>query len=105
MGVILDSSVLIAGERGRESVDQMLDRIGSTVSDYDCALSAVTVVEMTHGIYRARNAGDRDRRRIFCETLFTATIVHPPHSTSLYLPDASKVSRLQRATLSPPQTS
>jgi tRNA(fMet)-specific endonuclease VapC len=77
MGVILDSSVLIAGERSLESVQQVLDRIGDAVGDPECAVSSITVVELTHGIYRARNTADRKRRETFCDALFSDLEVYP----------------------------
>jgi tRNA(fMet)-specific endonuclease VapC len=43
----------------------------------ESGLSAVTVVELTHGIYRAKNDADRERRRAFTEELFRDMTVHP----------------------------
>ena len=77
MGIILDSSVLIAGERSLESVQQALNRIRDVVGDPECAISSITVVELTHGIYRARNPADRKRRETFCQALFSDVIVYP----------------------------
>jgi tRNA(fMet)-specific endonuclease VapC len=59
MGLILDSSVLIAGERHRESVRDILERVREKLSETESALSAVTAVELTHGIYRAKTDADR----------------------------------------------
>lgn len=53
MGVILDSSIVIAGERRRDSVWEILQRVEAVCGTTASALSAVTVVELTHGIYRA----------------------------------------------------
>jgi predicted nucleic acid-binding protein len=53
MGVILDSSVLIAAERGGQSVRDILKRVQAKQGETESALSAVTIVELTHGIYRA----------------------------------------------------
>jgi predicted nucleic acid-binding protein len=69
MGVILDTSVLISGERRSESVQAIIRRILTRHGEQDAALSAVTFVELTHGIYRARNDNDRERRRAFCQEL------------------------------------
>lgn len=77
MGVILDSSVLIAGERRKESVRELLNRVRSSHGDVDCALSVVTIVELTHGIYRAKRDADRERRRIFSDELRRDMVVHP----------------------------
>jgi len=69
MGLILDSSILVAGERGGESVREILQRVQATQGDVKSALSAVTIVELTHGIYRAKSDADRERRREFTEEL------------------------------------
>jgi len=76
MGVILDSSVLIAGERRKESLPEILKRVRAVYGEIDCALSVVTVVELTHGIYRARSDADRQRRRAFSEELRRDVVVH-----------------------------
>ena len=77
MGVILDSSILIAGERRRDSVWEILQRVEAVCGTSASALSAVTVVELTHGIYRAKSDADRERREAFCEELYQAVAVHP----------------------------
>jgi tRNA(fMet)-specific endonuclease VapC len=77
MGVILDSSILIAGERAKESVAEVLERVEAVCGKTAAALSAVTAVELTHGIYRARTDADRKRRETFVEELFQAVAVHP----------------------------
>jgi tRNA(fMet)-specific endonuclease VapC len=77
MGVILDSSVLIAGERRRESLREILKRVRAAHGEIDCALSVVTIVELTHGIYRAKSDADRERRRAFSEELRRDMVVHP----------------------------
>lgn len=77
MGVILDSSVLIAGERRGENVKQVIHRIRAVVGDTESALSAMSVLELTHGIYRAKTQADRERRRAFAEELVRDMIVHP----------------------------
>jgi predicted nucleic acid-binding protein len=77
MGVILDSSILIAGERRGESVLQILRRVRASQGDIESALSVVTIVELTHGIYRAKTDTQRERRRAFCEELRRDLVVHP----------------------------
>jgi predicted nucleic acid-binding protein len=53
MGIILDTSVLIAGERRSEGVQAIIQRVLTIHGEQDAALSVVTLVELTHGIYRA----------------------------------------------------
>ncbi len=76
MGVILDSSILIAGERRRDSVWEILERVETRCGKTTAALSAVTAVELTHGIYRARTEADRKHREAFVEELFQAVAVY-----------------------------
>jgi len=77
VGLILDTGILIASERRRESVEDILRRVRALHGEIDIALSTVSVVELTHGIYRARNDADRERRRVFAEGVFQDIVVHP----------------------------
>ena len=77
MGLILDSSLLIAGERRGQRVWDILERAKASQGETENALSAITVVELTHGIYRANSEADRQRRRVFVEELSQAIPVHP----------------------------
>jgi predicted nucleic acid-binding protein len=77
MGLILDSSVLIVGERRGETVRQVIQRIVSAAEDAECALSAISIIELTHGIYRAKADADRIRRKAFADELTRDMIVHP----------------------------
>jgi|SRR5271165_4638452 len=77
MGLILDTGVLIASERRGETIEDILRQARDVHGEMDIALSAVSVVELTHGMYRARTEADRDRRRIFAEGAFLDLIVHP----------------------------
>jgi predicted nucleic acid-binding protein len=77
LGLILDSSILIAAERRGETVKQMVDRLNVALGDAESALSVISAIELTHGIYRARTVADRERRRLFCAEVFRDLIVHP----------------------------
>ena len=77
MGLILDTSILIESERRGEGVEDILRSVREAHGEIDIALSAVSAVELTHGIYRARSDADRDRRRVFVEGVFHDLIVHP----------------------------
>jgi predicted nucleic acid-binding protein len=77
LGLILDTSILIASERRGEAVEDILHQARAAHGEVDIALSAISVVELTHGIYRARTDADRARRRIFAEGAFHDLIVHP----------------------------
>ncbi len=77
MGLILDSSVIIAAERNTETVEQLIQRIVSTSGDQEAALSAVGLTELVHGIYRAATAERRLRRESFLNDLLAALTVYP----------------------------
>jgi predicted nucleic acid-binding protein len=76
MGLILDSSILIAAERGGSTVVQILKHVQARRGETEAGLSAVSVVELTHGIYRAKNDEDRDRRRAFVDELCRDVVVY-----------------------------
>jgi tRNA(fMet)-specific endonuclease VapC len=65
MATLIDSSVLIAAERGHLNFDD----ISARYADDDVAISAVTASELLHGLYRARTTVQRHRRQAFVEGL------------------------------------
>ncbi|HKV53486.1 MAG TPA: PIN domain-containing protein [Candidatus Binataceae bacterium] len=65
MAALIDSSVLIAAERGQLSFDD----IAPVFSEENVAISAVTASELLHGVHRARTATQRHRRQAFVEGL------------------------------------
>ena len=77
MGLILDSSVVIAAERGAETVEQLIERILSASGDQEAALSAVGLAELVHGIYRAPTPEARLRRESFLDELLADLTVYP----------------------------
>ena len=64
VGLILDSSVVIAGERRGHTIRQILEQFKFGYGEIEIGLSVVTVVELVHGIQRAdsENAGNAGRR-------------------------------------------
>ena len=74
---MLDSSLLIAGERRGQCAWDILERAKASQGETENALAAITIVELTHGIYRAKSEADRQRRRVFVEELSQAISVHP----------------------------
>jgi predicted nucleic acid-binding protein len=55
MGLILDSSILIASERLGEMLQDLILRTQSMFGTHAAvALSSVSIVELTHGIFRAQ---------------------------------------------------
>lgn len=77
MGLILDSSVVIAAERRGETVEQLIENILNTTGDQEAALSAIGLTELIHGIYRAQTAEIRRRREAFIQELLAVVAVYP----------------------------
>lgn len=48
MGLILDSSVVIAAERRGDTVEKLIEQIISVTGDQDAALSSVGLTELAH---------------------------------------------------------
>ena len=76
MGLILDSSVLIAAERQGQNTRQMLAGIARTQANPEIALSVITLVELAHGAARADTAERKLRREQFIQDLLMALPVH-----------------------------
>ena len=77
MGLILDSSVLIAAERQSKNARQMLATVVGAVGNADIALSVVTLIELAHGAARADTVERKTKRQQFIQELITALPVHP----------------------------
>jgi predicted nucleic acid-binding protein len=77
MGLILDSSVIIAAERRGDTVEQFLERVVNATGDQDAALSAVGLTELIHGLYRAKTPAIRLRREAFLNELLADLTVYP----------------------------
>jgi tRNA(fMet)-specific endonuclease VapC len=77
LDLILDTSILIESERRGEGIEDILRRARAIHGEIDVALSAVSAVELTHGIYRARTDADRARRQLFVDGVFHDLIVYP----------------------------
>jgi tRNA(fMet)-specific endonuclease VapC len=77
VGLILDSSVVIAAERLGQTAYQMLENIGLQTNDPEIAVSVVTVLELAHGITRADTPQRRGRRQQFLDDLLVGMPVHP----------------------------
>lgn len=70
--MIVDTSVLIAVERGTLSFDALVSR---TFYD-EAGVSAITVSEWLHGAHRARDAGERTRRLAVAEAILDGLSVY-----------------------------
>jgi tRNA(fMet)-specific endonuclease VapC len=77
VGLILDSSVVIAAERRGHSVRQILEQLQAIHGEVEIGLSVVTIAELIHGVYRAQADSDRQRRLAFIDRLCSDVPLHP----------------------------
>jgi predicted nucleic acid-binding protein len=77
VGLILDSSVLIAAARKGRNARQALAEIAVHAAGEDVALSVVTVMELAHGAVRANTPQRKTARQQFIHELMAAIPVHP----------------------------
>ena len=68
MGIILDTSVLIAAERGDIDLQETL----AAVREEAVMITAITVSELLHGVERAKPAHIKERRRLLVEKAIAA---------------------------------
>jgi len=73
VGVVLDTSVLVAGERRAVRLEPLLESLG----EEPVAIAAITASELLHGCHRAGDAGVRARRAAFVEAVLDAIPVLP----------------------------
>ncbi len=95
MGIILDSSAVIAAERRREIALQFLENIRLQIGEQIVALSSIGVAELVHGIYRAQTPEIRARREAFINDLVSAVPTHPFSTRAAFL--AGKTNGEQQA--------
>ena len=77
MGLILDSSVVIAAERRGDTFEKLIEQVISKTGDQDAALSSVGLTELVHGIYRAQAPAMRLCRQSFIDELLRDVTVYP----------------------------
>jgi len=77
MGLILDSSVLIAAERQGKNARQVLTTIREHIGETQVGISVVTLIELAHGAARADTPQRRLKRQKFIEELIGAMPVYP----------------------------
>ncbi len=95
MGLILDSTVVIAAERRGDTVEKMIEQVVSAAGDQEAALSSVGLTELVHGIYRAQTPAMRLRRRSFMDELLRDLTVYPYTKATALL--AGKIDGEQQA--------
>jgi predicted nucleic acid-binding protein len=70
---VIDSSVLIAAERGKLDLDQLL---GNFAED-PVAIAAITASELLYGVHRAAEPSQRLQREAFVERILAGLTVLP----------------------------
>jgi predicted nucleic acid-binding protein len=77
MGLIVDTSSLITAERRKQSAVQIFSQLRLLYGDVSIGISVVTILELAHGIERAKTQDQRDRRTAFLEDLTADLKVYP----------------------------
>jgi tRNA(fMet)-specific endonuclease VapC len=77
VGLILDSSVLIAADRSGRNARQALDEIAQRAAGEDVAMSVVTLIKLAHGVARADSPQRKAMRQRFLYELTAAVPIHP----------------------------
>jgi predicted nucleic acid-binding protein len=77
MGLVLDSGVLIAAERDARPVSELLAILEHEHGETEIVLSSITVIELEHGLHRARTAEQAAKRRAYLDTVYAAIPVEP----------------------------
>jgi len=82
VGLILDSSVVIAAERRGETIEKFIEQVIAATGDQEAALSSIGLTELVHGIYRTITPELQLRRRAFIDELVRVLTVWPYTSTT-----------------------
>jgi predicted nucleic acid-binding protein len=77
MGLVLDSGVLIAAEREAQPVSELLAALEREHGETEIVLSSIGVIELEHGLHRARTAEQAAKRRAYLDTVYAAIPVEP----------------------------
>jgi tRNA(fMet)-specific endonuclease VapC len=85
VGIVLDTSVLVAAERRALHFEALLESLG----EEPVAIAAITASELLHGCHRASDLGVRARRAAFVDALLEAIPV-----LSFGLPEARRHAEL-----------
>ncbi|MBS1826869.1 MAG: PIN domain-containing protein [Acidobacteria bacterium] len=77
MGLMLDSTAVVAAERQGKNARQLLEVVALETGDEEIAISVMSVLELAHGIARANTTERRERRQRFLDDLLTGVPVQP----------------------------
>jgi tRNA(fMet)-specific endonuclease VapC len=93
VGIVLDSSVIIAAERRGHTVREILEQVKAVQGDIEIAVSVVTIAELVHGAYRTKTQLQQQRRLEFIERLSSDVPVPPYEFARLQLEGAAQYRR------------
>ena len=82
LGLVLDSSILVAAERAKLTTPAVIKNIRASAGDVPIVICALTVAELAHGIYRANSPERGRQRRQFLDELKAQVPVHPVTETT-----------------------
>jgi tRNA(fMet)-specific endonuclease VapC len=77
MGIVVDSSVLVAAERAGQNPRAVIEDLMVKLGDTEATLSIITLVELAHGIERADSAARQTARERFIDELLNEISVEP----------------------------
>jgi predicted nucleic acid-binding protein len=77
LGLVLDSSVLVAAERKKLTTPEVIRKVREAAGDVTIVICSLTVAELAHGIYRADTPERGRMRRQFLDEMKTHVPVHP----------------------------
>ena len=77
LGIVLDSSAVIAAERQKLDMADFFEKILGAYGSVELSLSPITVAELVHGIFRAKTSAAAARRKAYIEELIVLIPVHP----------------------------
>lgn len=77
MGIILDTSILVTGERRGQSAPQVLARLQESFGETEIGISVITLAELSHGVQRAKTSVQRERHQAFVDDLKAAIVAYP----------------------------
>jgi predicted nucleic acid-binding protein len=100
LGVVLDSSVLVAAERKKLTTPEVIRSIGQIIGDVPIVICSLTVAELGHGIYRAITPERAHQRRQFLDELKAHVPIHPVAAARRRLLPGSVASKLRKGSIS-----
>jgi tRNA(fMet)-specific endonuclease VapC len=77
VGIVLDSTVLIAAERAGQNPRAVIEDLLAKIGDTEATLSIITIVELAHGIERANSSARQIARERFLIELLNEISVEP----------------------------